>query len=274
MYRLKDKVAIVTGGASGIGEATVRRFVVEGAKVAIADIDVARGMALEKELREHGEAVIFIKTRTEEESDVALLTETVRDRFGRIDILVNNAAVRHYQNILGTTDDTWTRILGVNIKGYAFCAKAVILEMKKTGGGAIVNISSNRSQNAGGNMVEYDTTKTAVIGLTRGLAYDHAVDGIRVNAVSPGPVFTPFHERRAAAIGKTVEEFVKGFGQGSMLKRPARAEEIANCILFLASDESSYVTGANLLADGGISSVDPDSLNNWLQQGVATPKSA
>ena len=266
MSRLAGKVAAVTGGASGIGEATVRRFVAEGAKVAIADLDAERGGMIAREL---GEAAIFVETHTESEAACQAFIAASVARFGRLDILVNNAGMRLYQTVLESTNASWDAILGVNVKGYAFCAKAAIPEMKRTGGGSIVNIASNRSVNAGGNMVEYDTTKAAVAGLTRGLAYDHAKDGIRVNTVSPGPVFTRFHERRAAAIGKTVEEFVAGFGQGGMLKRPARPEEIANCILFLASDEASYVTAANLMADGGISVVDPDSLNAWLQTGVS-----
>lgn len=274
MGRLDDKVAAITGGASGIGEATVRRFVAEGAKVGFADIDAERGRAIAAELAGAGARVVFVETHTEVEAEATGFIDAVVAEFGRVDILVNNAGMRHYQGILDTSDASWDRILGVNVKGYAFCAKAAVASMQRTGGGSIVNISSNRSTAAGGNMIEYDTTKAAVIGLTRGLAYDHAKDGIRANAISPGPVFTRFHERRAAALGKTVEEFIRGFGQGGMLKRPARPEEIAACILFLASDDSSYVTGANLMADGGISAVDPDSLNTWLQQGVTPGKPA
>ena len=264
--RLPGKAAAITGGASGIGEATARRFAAEGAMVAIADIDAGRGKWVASEL-----GGLFVETHTESEAECAAFIEAAASEFGGLDILVNNAGMRLYQTVEASTDASWSAILGVNVKGYAFCAKAAIPHMRKAGGGAIVNIASNRSVNSGGNMVEYDTTKAAVIGLTRGLAYDHAKDGIRVNAVSPGPVFTRFHEKRAAAIGKTAEEFVAGFGQGGMLKRPARPEEIANCILFLASDEASYVTAANLMADGGISAVDPDSLNAWLQTG-ANPK--
>ncbi len=147
-----------------------------------------------------GARVIFVETHTEVEAEATGFIDTVVAAFGRIDILyVNNAGMRHYQGILDTSDESWDRILGVNVKGYAFCAKAAVASMRQTGGGSIVIISSNRSTAAGGNMIEYDTTKAAVIGLTRGLAYDHAKDGIRANAISPGPVFTRFHERRAAA---------------------------------------------------------------------------
>jgi NAD(P)-dependent dehydrogenase (short-subunit alcohol dehydrogenase family) len=123
-----------------------------------------------------------------------------------------------------------------------------------------------RAVSAGGNMVQYDATKAAVIGLTRGLAYDHAADGIRVNAICPGPIFTRFHERRAAAVGKTAEEFKQGFGRGTMLKRPGTPREVAACIAFLASDDASYVTASSFFVDGGQSAIDPDSLTTWLQQ--------
>lgn len=268
MSRLAGKVAAVTGGASGIGEATVRRFVAEGAKVCFADVDEERGADLAAELNAAGDAALFVPTSTQDEAQATAFVEAAVTRFGRLDILVNNAGIRHYQGILDTDGESWDRILGVNVKGYAFCAKAAVAAMRQSGGGSIVNVSSNRSTAAGGNMVEYDTTKAAVIGLTRGIAYDHARDGIRSNAISPGPVFTRFHEKRAAALGKTTDEFIRGFGQGGMLKRPARPEEIAAAILFLASDDASYITGVNLMADGGISAVDPDSLNTWLQQGV------
>lgn len=268
MRRLEGRIAAVTGGASGIGEATVRRFVAEGAKVCFADVDEERGAAVADELNAAGGTVRFVRTQTQDEAQCEAFIRAAVDAFGGLDILVNNAGIRHYQGILETDNTTWDRILGVNVKGYAFCAKAAVAAMKKSGGGSIVNVSSNRSTAAGGNMVEYDTTKAAVIGLTRGIAYDHARDGIRANAISPGPVFTRFHEKRAAALGKTTEEFIRGFGQGGMMKRPARPEEIAAAILFLASDDASYITGINLMADGGISAVDPDSLNTWLQQGV------
>ncbi len=261
--RLAGKAAAITGGASGIGEATARRFAAEGARVAIADLDAERGPAIAAEL-----GGIFVRADTGREADCTAFIEAAAQAFGRLDILVNNAGMRLYQTVEGSTDASWSAILAVNVKGYALCAKAAIPHMRRAGGGSIVNIASNRSVNAGGNMVEYDTSKAAVVGLTRGLAYDHAKDGIRCNAVSPGPVFTRFHEKRAAAIGKTTAEFVAGFGQGGMLKRPARPEEIASCILFLASDEASYVTAANLMADGGMSAVDPDSLQSFLQQGA------
>jgi NAD(P)-dependent dehydrogenase (short-subunit alcohol dehydrogenase family) len=189
-----------------------------------------------------------------EANALSFIRRTV-EAYGRLDILVNNAGMRLYQTVVEASEESWDAILGVNLKGYAFCAKAAIPEMRRSGGGSIVNIASQRAFIAGGNMVQYDSTKAAVIGLTRGMALDHAGEGIRVNAVCPGPIFTRFHERRAAEAGKTPEEFIRAFGEGTMLKRPGSPLEVAYCVLFLASNESSFITGTPLLVDGGQSGV-------------------
>jgi 2-hydroxycyclohexanecarboxyl-CoA dehydrogenase len=251
MGRLSGKVAAITGGASGIGEATARRFAQEGAHVALADIDAERGRAVAADIRATGARATFVETHTGREGEAATFVRGAREEFGRLDVLVNNAGMRLYQTVVDATEESWDAILAVNVKGYAFCAKAAIPEMRRTGGGSIVNIASVRSVVAGGNMVQYDTTKAAVAGLTRAMAKDHAAEGIRVNAVCPGPIFTRFHERRATAAGKTFEEFRAEFAHGTMLGRPGTPAEVAACILFLASDESSYVTGTCLYVDGG-----------------------
>jgi NAD(P)-dependent dehydrogenase (short-subunit alcohol dehydrogenase family) len=146
-------------------------------------------------------------------------------------------------------------ILDVNLMGYVFCAKAAVPLMRRAKGGAIVNVASVRSVVAGGGNLQYDTTKAAVAGLTRALAADHSPEGIRVNAVGPGPIFTRFHQRRIAAAGETVEQYNAKAAQGTMLKRPGRAEEVAAAILFLASDDASYVTGALLFVDVGMTAL-------------------
>jgi 2-hydroxycyclohexanecarboxyl-CoA dehydrogenase len=253
--RLNGKVAAITGGASGIGEATARLFVEEGARLAIADMDVERGRMVVDEIETAGGEVIFVEAHMEREADALTFIRRTVEHYGRLDILVNNAGMRLYQTVVEASEASWDAILGVNLKGYAFCAKAAIPEMRQRGGGSIVNVASQRAFMAGGNMVQYDSTKAAVTGLTRGMALDHAAEGIRVNAVCPGPIFTRFHERRSAAAGKTAEEFRDEFGRGTMLKRPGTPREVANCILFLASDEASYVTGTCLLVDGGQSAM-------------------
>ena len=251
MGRLDGKVAAVTGGASGIGEATVRLFVAEGARVVFADRDGATGSDLARQIRADGGEVLFVEARMERQVEAQAFIDRTVERFGRLDILVNNAAIRLYHTVVDASEESWDTIWGVNVKGYAFCARAAIPVMRRSGKGSIVNIASNSAFIASYRAVQYDTTKAAVTGLTRAMARDHAEDGIRVNALCPGPTLTPFQRRRAAEAGKTLEEFKEEFGRPTMLKRPAEPREIAACALFLASDEASFVTGACLFADGG-----------------------
>ena len=251
MGQLSGKIAAVTGGASGIGEATVRRFVAEGAQVAFADRDVERGKRVAAEIEASGGKALFVEAHMEQEVEAVAFIQHTVDHFGQLNILVNNAGIRLYQTVVEASAESWDTILGVNLKGYAFCAKAAIPAMRRVGGGSIVNVASIRAVVAGGNMVQYDTTKAAVAGLTRGLAMDHASDGVRVNAVCPGPIFTPFHERRILAASRTLEEYREEAWSRTMLKRPGTPQEVAACILFLASDEASYVTGTCLFVDGG-----------------------
>ena len=251
MGRLDGKVAAVTGGASGIGEATVRLFVAEGARVAFADRDGARGSDLADRIGADGGEVLFVEARMERQAEAQAFIHRTVERFGRLHILVNNAAIRLYHTVEDASEESWDTIWGVNVKGYAFCAQAAIPPLRRSGKGSIVNIASNSAFIASCRAVQYDTTKAAVTGLTRAMARDHAEDGIRVNALCPGPTLTPFQRRRAAEAGRTLEQFREEFGRPTMLKRPAEPGEIAACVLFLASDEASYVTGACLFADGG-----------------------
>jgi NAD(P)-dependent dehydrogenase (short-subunit alcohol dehydrogenase family) len=251
MGRLSGKVAVVSGGASGIGEGTVRVFVEEGARVVFSDRERERGERLADELKASGGEVLFVAAHMERENEAMAFVQQAVEHFGRLDILVNNAGIRLYQLVTEASAESWDTILGVNVKGYAFCAKAAIPAMRRSGGGSIVNVASIRAIVAGSNTMQYDTTKAAVAGMTRAMAVDHAADGIRVNAVCPGPIFTTFHERRATAAGKSFAAFQEEFGQQTLLKRPGTPREVAQCILFLASDEASYVTGTCLYVDGG-----------------------
>jgi NAD(P)-dependent dehydrogenase (short-subunit alcohol dehydrogenase family) len=251
MGRLDGKVAAITGGASGIGEATVRLFVEEGAKVAFADRDGERGKQIAAELEAAGADALFVQADMQREAEAMAFIQQAEAHFGQLHILVNNAGIRMYQNVVEASEASWDTMLGVNLKGYAFCAKAAIPAMQRAGGGSIVSTASIRSIVAGSNTVQYDTTKAAVAGLTRAMARDHAADGIRVNAVGPGPILTRFHERRAAEAGQQLDAFAEAFGAETMLKRPGTPREVANCILFLASDEASFVTGTILYVDGG-----------------------
>lgn len=255
MERFSGKVAAVTGGASGIGEATVRRLVKEGAKVAFADRDGERGRRVAAEIAAAGGNVQFVEADVSKEAAAMGFVRQAASHFGRLDILVNNAGIRMYQTVVEASAESWDEILGVNLKSYIYCAKAAIPEMKKSGGGAIVNVASVRSITSGPKTIQYDTAKAALAGLTRGLAHDHAGDGVRANAVCPGPIFTPFHARRIAAAGQTVEQYNDDAATRTMLKRPGKSEEVAACILFLASDDASYCTGSLLFVDGGMTAI-------------------
>jgi NAD(P)-dependent dehydrogenase (short-subunit alcohol dehydrogenase family) len=251
MGRLSGKVAAITGGASGIGEATLRLFVEEGARVAFADRDRERGERIAAELHASGAEVRFVEAQMQRETEAIAFIQQAEAHFGHLHILVNNAGIRMYQRVTEASEASWDTMLGVNLKGYAFCAKAAIPAMQRAGGGTIVNVASIRSVVSGSGTVQYDTTKAAVAGLTRSMARDHAADGIRVNAVGPGPIWTRFHEQRAADSGRPIAAFLEEFGRETMLKRPGTPREVAHCILFLASDEASFVTGTLLFVDGG-----------------------
>ena len=255
MGRLDDKIAAVTGGASGIGEATVRRFVAEGASVAFCDRDNERGQRVAAELKAAGAKIAFTQADVGTEAACLAFVNGAAQKFGRLDILVNNAGIRKYEKIDEATAASWNEILNINLLSYAFCAKAAVPLMRSNKSGAIVNIASVRSIVAGGGNLQYDTTKAAVAGLTRALAADHSAEGIRVNAVGPGPIFTPFHQRRLEAAGESIEQYNARAAQGTMLKRPGRAEEVAAAILFLASDDASYITGTLLFVDGGMTAL-------------------
>jgi len=251
MSRFADKVVAVTGGASGIGEATVRRFVEESARVALADRDAERGRRVAAEIEAQGAVAHFVEADMGEEAEATGFVESVVTRFGRLDVLVNNAGIRKYQAVTEASKESWDEMLAVNLLSYALCARDAIPVMAANGGGAIVNVASIRSLVAGPKCVQYDTTKAAVLGLTRSMARDHAAEGVRVNAVGPGPIFTPYHERRAGELGQTRASYIEAFGAETMMKRPGTAREIANGIAFLASDEASYITGTCLFIDGG-----------------------
>jgi dihydroanticapsin dehydrogenase len=256
MPRLNGKVAVVTGGADGIGKATCEVFAREGAAVVIADVNVEKGAAVARDIAARGGRALFVETDVADEASIIRMVARAVTAFQKIDILVNNAAVFVLRGIEATVEE-WRRILDVNVIGVSLVTKHVVPEIRKAGGGAIVNLGSISSFVAQPQFVTYNATKAAIATMTRCMALDLAADRIRVNAVCPGTVWTQIVERLTSEKGmdRRAADADPGWGGASMLKRIADPVEIANAILFLASDDASYVTAAHLLVDGGYTAV-------------------
>lgn len=248
--RLQGKVAIVTGGASGIGRATAELFAVERAMVVIADVDEAGGQATVAALADRGAGAEFVRTDVRHRADVQRLVARAVERFGRVDILVNNAGVNILGDVVEAADEEYDLMMDTNVRGTFLCTKFVLPHMRAAGGGVIVNVASVAALVGARRNVVYDASKGAVLNMTRALAVDHAPDGIRVNCICPGLVDTPMTQRWLA--GQENPDQIRRYG---LLQRPARPEEIAQAILFLASDMSSYMTGGYLAVDGGFLAV-------------------
>jgi dihydroanticapsin dehydrogenase len=252
MNRLKGKVAVITGAGAGIGRATAELFAEEAASVVIAERDPATGQDAAERIQQAGGLALFVPTDVADEASVAQMAAGAKAAFGAIHILVNNAAIFILRGIEATPDE-WRQILDVNVMGPALVAKHVVPAMRAVGGGAIVNLGSISSFIAQPNFVTYNTTKTAILGMTRCMAMDLAPDNIRVNAVCPGVVWTRIVEQQAGAMGldRAGADVHPQWAGAQLIHRCADPREIAHAILFLASDEASFVTGAHLMADAG-----------------------
>jgi NAD(P)-dependent dehydrogenase (short-subunit alcohol dehydrogenase family) len=250
MNALKDKVAIVTGGASGIGRATAVLFVQEGAAVAILDINPEQGQSAEAEVQAAGGKAIFIPCNVARADDCRKAVEQTVAAFGGVDILFNNAGIIRRANVLSTTEEEWDRVMAVNVKSIFLMSKYAIPYMEKAGGGSIINTSSGWGLKGGGNAVSYCASKGAVTNMTRAMAIDHGKQNIRVNAICPGDTDTPMLRNEAWQLGEAEEKFLAESAQRP-LGRYAQPIEIAQAVLYLASEASSYVTGAALVVDGG-----------------------
>lgn len=248
--RLANKVAVITGAASGIGRATALRFAAEGAAVAIFDRDSARGEEVRGDMSRREHKVIFLAVDIASEEQVRPAMDHVEHEFGAIHILVNNAAVFVFGSYEVTRED-WEKVLTVNVMGTALCSKYAIPAMKRAGGGSIVNVSSISGFIAQERSLPYNTSKAALLGLNRCLAMDLAGTNIRVNAVAPGCIDTPQLRADIARAGMTFEQGLALEGPLHLLNRYGTADEVANAILFLASDEASFITGTCLMVDGG-----------------------
>ena len=251
--RLADRVAIITGGAGGIGAATGLLFAEEGARVALIDSDAEAMRATLADLRAAvpGARVADVVTDVSREDAAMAAVDAARKALGPIDILVNLAGIRAYEPLAESRRETWERILAVNLLSYVWFTKAAIADLRACGRGSVVNVSSTHGVNPRGGTGQYDATKAAIISLTKTLAFEEAKHGVRANALCPGATLTPFHERRFAAAGRARASIEQEGRDGCLLARWASPREVAYPILWLASDEASYVTGSVLMADGG-----------------------
>jgi len=252
--RLKGKIAAITGAATGLGEATALLFAEEGAHVVVADFDDAGGERTVSEIRKKGAEALFVHADISKESDARGIAEEAVRVFGGIDVLVNNAAVFVLKGFDATVAE-WQRSLGINVIGTALVTKYVAEVMKKNGRGAIVNLSSISAWIAQSNMFAYSSTKAAILQMTRNMAMDLAPYGIRVNVVCPGTIMTAAVRRYMQERGMTLDQLNAEEGAKTLLKRVGQQREVANAILFLASDDASYITGTHLMVDGGYTAI-------------------
>ena len=241
MARLQDKVIIITGAAQGMGETHARLCLEEGAKVVLTDINSDKGNALAKEL---GDNALFIKHDVTNEDDWTQVIKETEDKFGQIDVLVNNAGITTHKSILDTSLDDYRKILEINQVSVFLGMKAVIPTMKESKQGSIINISSINGLVGGA--IGYTDSKFAVRGMTKAAALECAPYGIRVNSIHPGVIATPMIMQ-----GDT-KDAVDAFAKTIPMRRVAQPEEVSGMVLFLASDDSSYSTGSEFIVDGGL----------------------
>ena len=249
--RLSDKVTIVTGGASGIGRAICELFAQEGASLVVADTDSKEGQETVRRIKSTGGEAVFVQTDVSKEPAVEEMVRATVSAYGTINILVNNAAAFVFLPVEEVTDSDWQHVLGVNLMGAAYCTKHVLPEMKAGGGGSIINMGSIGGFTAQAASVPYSASKAALIQLTRNTAMDLSPHKIRVNCVCPGSTLTPAFERLPQLAEGDREKIINEMASSNLMNRLADPSEIAYGVLFLASDESSFVTGASLVMDGG-----------------------
>jgi NAD(P)-dependent dehydrogenase (short-subunit alcohol dehydrogenase family) len=251
MGRVEGKVAVVTGGASGIGRATARKLAAEGARVGIADVDEAGGEGVAAGIREAGAEVFFRRTDVRSLADLEAVLDEATDRHGRLDVLVNNAGVSVGGAAGEMAEEDWDRVIDVNLSGVWRGMRAAIPRMLAQGGGSIVNLSSVQAQVGFLGWSGYAASKGAVDALTRQAAVEYARAGIRVNAIAPGTIMTGMNETIMAesSDGAAV---MAGWVAMHPIGRIGQPEEVAAAIAFLASDEASFITGELLRVDGGL----------------------
>jgi NAD(P)-dependent dehydrogenase (short-subunit alcohol dehydrogenase family) len=248
--RLANKVALITGGTSGIGEATAVLFAQEGASVAIAGRNEKRGHAVMERILESGGNAVFIRTDVRRAAECERAVDGALSTFGKLDILFNNAGVFYPHTTLDCSEEEWDLQIDINLKGTFLMSKSALPHMIQQGGGVIINNSSGWGIVGGDRAVAYCASKGGVVLLTKAMAVDHGRQGIRVNCICPGDVDTPMLPEDARIRGLKWEDYLAGCANRP-LGRIGTADEIAKAVLFLASDDSSFMTGAALVVDGG-----------------------
>jgi meso-butanediol dehydrogenase/(S,S)-butanediol dehydrogenase/diacetyl reductase len=255
LNRLADKVALITGGGAGIGAATGLLFCAEGAAVMLVDSnpDTLKSTIETIKKETPGARIAGFVADVSDEARAAKAVEKALDAFGRLDVLVNNAAMRNNTPLAEATPAEWQAMVGVNLIGVSNYCKAALPVLRRSGRASIVNVSSCYAVTGRKGMGLYDATKAGILAMTRTLAFEEAAHGVRANAVCPGSTLTDFHLAKARAAGKSVETLKTERQDTSLMGRWASPQEVAWPILWLASEEASYMTGATLMVDGGLS---------------------
>ncbi|MDV6317276.1 glucose 1-dehydrogenase [Idiomarina sp. HP20-50] len=252
MKRVENKVAIVTGGALGIGRAVCLELAREGAKVAVTDIADKEGQSVVQEIEGNGGTARYWHIDTSDEKDVSEAFAEIEETFGAIDILVNNAGIAGVNKPTHEiTKEEWDKVINVNVSGVFYCTKHAILPMRKAGGGSIINLSSIYGMVGAADLPPYHASKGAVRLMSKNDALIYAKDKIRVNSVHPGFIWTPLVEQLGKESEQGVEAFRKQLDSRHPIGHVGESEDIAYGVLYLASDESKFVTGTELVIDGG-----------------------
>jgi len=247
---LNGKVALVTGGASGIGRATALLFAQQGAAVTVVDVNEPDGRAVVQTIIDESGKAIFVRGDVSRMEDCQLAVQQTVEQLGKLDILFNNAGIIRRASVVETSEEEWDRVMATNVKSVFLLSKYAIPIMVEAGGGVIINTASAWGLVGGQNAASYCASKGAVVLLTKAMALDHGAQNIRVNCICPGDTDTPMLGNEAQQLGKSKELFLAESAQRP-LRRVGSPEEIAQAALFLASDVSSFVTGIALVVDGG-----------------------